>query len=111
MAGRGEFAAMIAAIGADKPLRTTRIWRLRSFRPASRRSEVRINAYPGESDPGPFPVPKTRRSKAGRRTSDASPPRVPSRSTTSNAASHRSMPTAMGSSSIQRIGSCTSFID
>jgi hypothetical protein len=78
--------------------------------PGQPKVEVRINAYPGGSDPGPFPVP-TRRSKAGRRTSDASPPRVPAALDDVQRGKPSLDANTMGSSSIQRIGSCTSFID
>lgn len=49
--------AMIAAIGADKPLRYNPDMAFVLVPPNQPRVEVRINAYPGESDPGPFPVP------------------------------------------------------
>lgn len=49
--------AMIAAIGADKPLRYNPDMAFVLVPPNQPRVEVRINAYPEESDPGPFPVP------------------------------------------------------
>ena len=49
--------AMIAAIGADKPLRYNPDMAFVIVPGNQPKVEVRINAYPGESDPGPFPVP------------------------------------------------------
>ena len=48
---------MIAAIGGAKPLRYNPDMGFVLVPPGQKKVEVRINAYAGESDPGPFPVP------------------------------------------------------
>jgi len=49
--------AIIASIGLDKPLRHNSDMGLVLVPPNQRKVEVRIVAYPDESDRGPFPVP------------------------------------------------------
>jgi len=49
--------AMIASIGADKPLRCNRDMGFVLVPADQKRTPVTITAYPEESDPGPFPVP------------------------------------------------------
>jgi len=49
--------AMIASIGRDKPLRYNPDMAFVLVPPNQRRVPVKITAYPGESDKGPFPVP------------------------------------------------------
>ena len=49
--------AMIAAIGPTKPLRYNPDMGFVLVPPDQKKIDVRINAYAGESDPGPFPVP------------------------------------------------------
>ena len=49
--------AMIAAIGPTKPLRYNPDMGFVLVAPDQKKIDVRINAYAGESDPGPFPVP------------------------------------------------------
>jgi len=48
---------IIASIGADKPLRYNDDMSFVLVPPDQKRVEVKIVAYPGESDRGPFPVP------------------------------------------------------
>jgi len=48
---------IIISIGADKPLRYNPDMGFVLVPPEQKRVEVRITAYPGESDKGPFPVP------------------------------------------------------
>jgi len=48
---------MIASIGVDKPLRYNPDMGFVLVPPGQKRVEVKIVAYPGESDKGPFPVP------------------------------------------------------
>ncbi|HET6576583.1 MAG TPA: hypothetical protein VFG68_23495 [Fimbriiglobus sp.] len=49
--------AMIAAIGADKPLRYNADMGFVLVPPKQPKVEVRVTGYPDESDKGPFPVP------------------------------------------------------
>jgi hypothetical protein len=49
--------AMIAAIGPEKPLRYNPDMAFVLVPPDQRRVPVKITGYPGESDPGPYPVP------------------------------------------------------
>lgn len=49
--------AIIASIGTDKPLRYNPDMCFVLVPPDQKRLEVKIRAYPGESDPGPYPVP------------------------------------------------------
>lgn len=49
--------AMVASVGADKPLRYDADMGFVLVPPEQKRVEVKIVGYPGESDPGPFPVP------------------------------------------------------
>jgi hypothetical protein len=48
---------LIASIGVDKPLRYNPDMAFVLVPPEQPRVEVKIVGYPGESDPGPFPVP------------------------------------------------------
>jgi hypothetical protein len=50
--------AIIASIGVDKPLRYNPDMGFILVPPDEKRVEVKIVGYPGESDPGPFPVPE-----------------------------------------------------
>jgi len=50
-------AAIIASIGADKPLDFNLDMNFVLVPPNQPRVPVKITEYPGESDPGPFPVP------------------------------------------------------
>jgi len=52
-----DSARIIASIGAEKPLRYNPDMGFVLVPPAQPRVEVKIADYPGESDPGPFPVP------------------------------------------------------
>ncbi len=49
--------AIVASIGADKPLRCNTDMGFVLVLPDQARVAVKIADYPGESDPGPFPVP------------------------------------------------------
>jgi hypothetical protein len=49
--------AMVASVGEDKPLRYNADMGFVLVPPEQKRVEVKIVGYPGESDPGPFPVP------------------------------------------------------
>ena len=49
--------AMIAAIGGNKPLRCNPDMGFVLVPPTQKRIDVRLTAYEGESDKGPFPVP------------------------------------------------------
>lgn len=49
--------AMIASIGADKPLRYNPDMGFVLIPPGQPRVEVKLVGYPNESDPGPYPVP------------------------------------------------------
>ncbi len=49
--------AMIASIGADKPLRYNPDMSFILVPPDQKRVDVKIKDYPGESDSGPYPVP------------------------------------------------------
>ncbi len=49
--------AMIASVGRDKPLRYNPDMAFVLVPPDQRRVPVKITAYPGESDKGPYPVP------------------------------------------------------
>ena len=49
--------AIVAAIGANKPLDFNLDMNFVVVPPNQRRVPVKITLYPGESDPGPFPVP------------------------------------------------------
>jgi hypothetical protein len=49
---------LIAAIGADKPLRYNTDMSFVLVPPDQRRIPVRVTGYPGESDRGPFPIPE-----------------------------------------------------
>jgi hypothetical protein len=49
--------AIIASIGPDKPLRYNPDMGFVLVPPDQRRVEVKLVEYPGESDPGPFPLP------------------------------------------------------
>ena len=51
-------AAIVASIGAEKPLRYNPDMGFILVPPAQKRVEVKIVDYAGESDPGPFPVPE-----------------------------------------------------
>jgi hypothetical protein len=51
-------AAMIAAIGGEKPLRYNPDMGFVLVPPDQRKVEVKLSAYTGESDPGPYPVPE-----------------------------------------------------
>ncbi len=50
-------ANIVASIGVDKPLRYNPDMAYVLVPPNQKRVDVRIVDYPGESDPGPFPVP------------------------------------------------------
>lgn len=50
--------AMIASIGADKPLRYNDDMTFVLVPPGQKRIDVKIVSYPDESDKGPFPVPE-----------------------------------------------------
>jgi hypothetical protein len=50
-------AAMVASVGVDKPLRYNPDMGFIIVPPDQERVNVRIVGYPGESDPGPYPVP------------------------------------------------------
>jgi hypothetical protein len=49
--------AMIATVGLDKPLAYNLDMAFILVPPNQKRVAVKITAYPGESDPGPYPVP------------------------------------------------------
>jgi hypothetical protein len=49
--------AMVASVGENKPLRCNADMGFVLVPPEQKRVEVKIVDYPGESDPGPFPVP------------------------------------------------------
>ncbi len=49
--------AMIAAIGGSKPLRYNPDMSFVLVPPGQKRVDVKLSAYSGESDPGPYPVP------------------------------------------------------
>jgi hypothetical protein len=49
---------MIDSIGATKPLRYNQDMTFVIVPPNQKKVEVKIIAYPGESDPGPFPIPE-----------------------------------------------------
>lgn len=49
--------AMIAGIGASKPLRYNSDMGFVLVPPSQKKVEVKVTAYPAESDPGPYPVP------------------------------------------------------
>jgi hypothetical protein len=49
--------AIVASVGADKPLRYNTDMGFIVVPPAQERVDVQIVGYPGESDPGPYPVP------------------------------------------------------
>lgn len=49
--------AIIASVGADKPLRYNPDMGFVLVPPDQKRVDVKIVSYPDESDPGPFPVP------------------------------------------------------
>ena len=49
--------AMIASVGADKPLRYNADMGFILVPPKQPKVEVRVTGYPDESDKGPFPVP------------------------------------------------------
>ena len=61
-----DSAAIIAGIGADKPLGYNLDMNFVLVPPDQPRVPVRVTEYPAESDPGPFPIPPTRRSRTGR---------------------------------------------
>jgi len=48
---------LVASVGVDKPLRYNPDMGFVLVPPDQKRVEVKIVGYPGESDPGPFPVP------------------------------------------------------
>ena len=50
--------AIIASIGADKPMRYNPDMCFILVPPDQKRVEVKITGYAGESDPGPYPVPE-----------------------------------------------------
>lgn len=50
-------AKIIASIGAEKPLRYNADMGFILVPPDQKRVPVRVTDYPGQSDPGPFPVP------------------------------------------------------
>jgi hypothetical protein len=50
--------AMIAAIGPDKPLRYNPDMSFVLVPPDQKKVDVKLRAYAGESDPGPYPVPE-----------------------------------------------------
>jgi hypothetical protein len=50
-------AKIVASIGPDKPFRYNPDMGFVLVPPDQRRVDVKIVSYPGESDPGPFPVP------------------------------------------------------
>jgi hypothetical protein len=50
-------AAIVASIGVDKPLRYNTDMAFILVPPHQRKIDVKIVEYPGESDPGPYPVP------------------------------------------------------
>ena len=52
-----DSAAMIASIGANKPLRYNPDMGFILVPPDQKRVNVRLTGYPDESDPGPYPVP------------------------------------------------------
>jgi hypothetical protein len=52
-----DSAAMVASIGADRPLGYNLDMGFVIVPPDQKRVPVKINLYPAESDPGPFPVP------------------------------------------------------
>ena len=52
-----DSAAIVASIGADKPLGYNLDMNFVIVPPSQPRVPVRITGYPAESDPGPFPVP------------------------------------------------------
>jgi hypothetical protein len=51
-------AAIVASVGADKPLRYNTDMGFVIVPPDQKRVDVRIVSYPAESDPGPYPVPE-----------------------------------------------------
>ncbi|MST94880.1 MAG: hypothetical protein EXS33_06385 [Pedosphaera sp.] len=50
-------AAMITAIGGNKPLRCNPDMNFVLVPPGQKKVDVKLSAYSGESDPGPYPVP------------------------------------------------------
>ena len=51
--------AIVASVGRDKPLRYNPDMAFILVPPNQKRLDVKITAYPGESDKGPYPVPET----------------------------------------------------
>jgi hypothetical protein len=49
--------AIVAAVGAEKPFRCNDDMGFVLVPPGQKRIEVKITEYPGETDPGPYPVP------------------------------------------------------
>ena len=59
-ARRSDSAAIIASIGADRPLGYNLDMNFVIVPPDQPKVPVRVTMYPAESDPGPFPVPAER---------------------------------------------------
>ena len=96
---------IIASIGTEKPLRTNSDMGYILVPPKQKRVPVKIIAYAGESDKGPYPVPDER---AHRRLAGQLPGQTGRRSPTCSATGSAKTATATPSSSIPSGGCSTS---